>query len=216
MESTLPILKSDGTTAGEFSLADAWLESEKGEQAVHDTVVSYLANQRRGTASAKTRSEIRGTGSKPYRQKGTGRARAGSVKSPIWQGGGVAFPPKFRSYRKKVNKKVRQLALKRAFTERIAEDAVIVVENFDIDTARTKAAKENLNAIGAGEHALLIVDKITENLRLACRNLGQVELIRADQAHTYGLLRFKKIVFNQAGLSVFVNRLESGKRNDEE
>ncbi len=212
MESTLSVINGDGSPAGDFSLDPGCLEMEKGEQAVHDAVVSFLSKHRAGTASAKTRGEVRGSGGKPYRQKGTGRARAGSVKSPIWRGGGVVFGPKPRSFTKNINSKVRKLALKRAFSERVAADDVIVVENIALEDHKTKSMLRFLATIQAGEDALVVVDDIDENLELASGNLPDVEVMEASSVNPYWLLLFKKIIFTRESLNSFTARLQSVKR----
>jgi large subunit ribosomal protein L4 len=206
MNTTVPVLKSDGNQAGSVELNPAWIELKKGTQAVHDAVVAFLAAQRAGTASTKTRAEVRGTGAKPYRQKGTGRARAGSYQSPIWRGGGIVFGPKPRSYVKNVNKKVRALALKRAFSERLAEDAVIVVDDIALSEPKTKQMLAFLAAVKAGDDALVIDGDPASNLLLASRNLPGVEVMKAASVNPYWILLFKKVVFTRAGLDAFVAR----------
>ncbi len=213
MESTLSMVKSDGSPVGEIALQASWLEMEKGEQAVHDSVVAYLAARRSGSASTKTRSEVRGTGSKPYRQKGTGRARAGSFQSPIWRGGGITFGPKPRSFGKKVNAKVRRLALKRVFSERVAAGDVIVVDEIAMAQPKTRDMVEFLRTIGAGQHALVVVDQAPGNLLLASRNLPEARVMAAANVNPYWLLWFKKIVFSKDGLAAFVSRFETSKRS---
>ena len=129
---SLKIISQEGKEIETLEFEEQLLEREKGEQAVHDAVVAFLAKMRAGTASTKTRGEIRGSGAKPFRQKGTGRARAGSTKSPLWTGGGTVFGPKPRSFKKRINKKVQRLALKRAFTTRIDAGDVIFVDKINI------------------------------------------------------------------------------------
>ncbi|MCF7854893.1 MAG: 50S ribosomal protein L4 [Candidatus Pacebacteria bacterium] len=189
-----------------MEMQSAWIELEKGTQAVHDEVVAFLAMRRAGTASTKTRSEVRGGGAKPYRQKGTGRARAGSIRSPLWSGGGVIFGPKPRSYAKKVNKKVRQLALKRAFSERVAEGAVMVVDEITVAQPKTKAVRELLQSLKAGTDVLVIPAEVSETLLLASRNMPSVEVMEPTAVNTYWMLLFKKVVFTRAGLEAFVKR----------
>lgn len=215
MENNLSILKSDGSPAGELSLAPEWLELNRGSQALHDTVVAFLAKHRSGSASTKTRAEVNGSGRKPYRQKGTGRARAGTRQSPIWVGGGVAFGPRPRSYAKAVNGKVRRLALKRAFSERVKDGAVIVVEELLFDSPKTRTMVEFMKTINAGEDALVVVDELTENLVLASRNLPNVEVMKAASVNPYWLLLFKKIVFSKAGLEAFGSRFDTIKGSEQ-
>lgn len=207
MKDSLTILKQDGEQSGTLELKPEWIELNKGTQAVHETVVAHLAAKRAGTASTKTRGEVRGGGAKPYRQKGTGRARAGSTRSPIWSGGGVTFGPKPRSYNKKINKKVRRLALKRAFSERLNADEVAVVEDVNIASPKTKEFISFLNSVGMPEDVLVIVDSRTENHKLASRNLAKTELSTAMDVNTYSMLRHRKVLFTTAAFNNFVQRI---------
>ncbi|MFO7821193.1 MAG: 50S ribosomal protein L4 [Lentisphaeria bacterium] len=206
METTIPILKSDGSQGSTLDLQPGWVELEKGEQAVHESVVAFRAAERRCTASTKTRGEVRGGGTKPYRQKGTGRARMGSTTSPLLRGGGIIFGPKPRSYKKKVNRKVRKLALKRTFSERLNAGDVLVVENLDLEVPKTKEMLKFLGSVGAGEDALVIVDEIVNDVLLASRNLPDVQVMKAASVNPYWMLLFDKIVFTRAGFENFVNR----------
>jgi large subunit ribosomal protein L4 len=206
METSLTVYKSDGSEAGKFDIDPGCIELTKGTQAIHDDVVAFLAGLRAGTAATKTRSEVRGGGAKPYRQKGTGRARAGSIRSPLWRGGGIIFGPKPRSYAKGINRKVRSLALKRAFSERLAEEKVIVVDEVDFDSPKTKNMTALLKTLNAGDDVLVIVDEPGSNVLLASRNLPGVEVMKAASVNTYWMLLFGKIMFTKAGLEAFVAR----------
>lgn len=211
MQNTVPVMKQDGSAAGTVELNEAWIELEKGDQAVKDTVVAFLAGLRAGTGCAKTRAEVAGGGAKPFRQKGTGRARAGSSRSPVWRGGGISFPPKPRSFAKKVNKKVRQLALRRTLSERFAEGSVIVVDEISIAEPKTRQVTALLDAIGAGDDALVVVAEHSDNLLIATRNLPGVEVMQAAAVNPYWLLLFKKIVITRAALDALVKRVCCGK-----
>lgn len=212
METKLPVVNAAGQSAGTFELDIAWLEAERGDQAVKDTVVAYLAKMRAGTAKTKNRGEVSGGGAKPWRQKGTGRARAGSNRSPIWRKGGITFGPVPRSYEKKVNRSARRLALKRTFTERVSENAVIVVDSITLAEPKTKQVVAFLNAIGAGQDVLIVVDSLENtNLQLAAGNLPGVDVMRAGAVNPYWLLIFKKIVFTKAALELFSKRLTAEK-----
>lgn len=204
---SLPAYTSAGDTATPVPIDPALLEFEKGEQAVHASVVAFLAAQRAGSASTKTRSEVRGGGRKPWRQKGTGRARQGSIRSPLWRGGGIVFGPTPRSYAKRVNKKVKRLATRRAFSERVRDGEVLVVDAIDLPEPRTRLAAEFLDRIQAGRNVLIVVDEIPTNLALGVRNLPDVDLIRAAQVNAYWLLLRRKVVFSRAGLEAFIERL---------
>src|SRR5262245_41816691 len=169
-----------GQSQGELEVKFALIKGGKGTQAVHDTVVAYLANQRMGTASTKTMGEVAGTGKKPWRQKGTGRARAGSFQSPLWVGGGVVFGPKPRDFGKKVNARTKQLALRKALTERLNAGDVLVVEELKLESPKTKAFVEVLNKLQLSGTALVVAPVVEQNLRLATRNLPQVQVTTAD------------------------------------
>ena len=208
MSKTLDILDSKGVRVGEYVIPETALELEKGEQAVRDAVVAFLAEQRAGTASTKTRGEVRGGGAKPFRQKGTGRARAGSSRSPIWLVGGVIFGPQPRSYAKKVNKKIAALALKRAFSERIVEGDIVVVDKFDLVDHKTKNAKAILDALKVNERSVLLsVAEFDECTVCATGNLPNVALRKSQSVNVYELLRFNKLVFTKEGLDLFIERL---------
>ncbi len=208
MSTTLDILDSKGVCVGEYVIPETALELEKGQQAVRDAVVAFLAGQRAGTASTKTRGEVRGGGAKPFRQKGTGRARAGSSRSPIWLGGGVTFGPQPRSYAKKINKKIAALALKRAFSERIVEGSIVVVDKFDLVDHKTKNAKAILDALKVNErNVLLSLAEFDECTCMATNNLPNVVCRRAQSVNVYELLRFNKLVFTKDGLDLFIERL---------
>ena len=208
MSTTLTVKTATGSDAGKsVEVQDLVLERAKGEQAVKDSVVAFLARMRSGTAATKTRGMVSGGGAKPWRQKGNGRARAGSSRSPVWRGGGIVFGPQPRSYDKKVNSKVEKLALRRAFTDRLDAEEVIVVDSIVFDEPKTKKMTALLTAIGAGENALVIVDEYTENVELAARNLPNVLLIKASAVNTYWMLLFKKVVITEAALEILSKRL---------
>ena len=207
MATTLPVKTMTGADGATVDIQESWLERIKGEQAVKDSVVAFLARMRSGTAATKTRGLVSGGGSKPWRQKGTGRARAGSSRSPVWRGGGTVFGPQPRSYEKKVNSKVEKLALRRAFTDRIDEGEVILVDELSFATPKTKEMTKFLAAVGAGDNVLVIVDDYSENVELAVRNLPKVLLVPASAVNTYWMLLFKKVVITNAGLEALGQRL---------
>lgn len=212
MENTVKILDITGKEAGDYTIDASVLEAEKGEQAVKDTVVAFLAGLRAGTACTKSRGMVRGGGAKPWRQKGTGRARAGSSRNPIWRGGGTVFGPQAnRNYTKKVNKKVRRLALARVFTEKLASGDVIVVDNAKLDAPKTKGAINFLNAINAGDDALIVVEDYDVNMFLGTQNLPRVEVLTAEVVNVYQILVFKKIVITKSALEMIEKRLKGEK-----
>ncbi len=194
-------------TGVQAEILDAWLEHSKGEQAVKDSVVAFLAKMRSGTACTKNRATANHTQAKPWRQKGTGRARSGGSSSPIWRGGAVAFGPKPRDYSVAVNKKVEKLALKRAFTDRLEEGDVICTEDIQFATPKTKEMTNFLKALAAGESALILVHDYTENLDLAARNLQDVLVLKASSVNTSLMLLFKKIIITTDGLKDLGARL---------
>ena len=212
MENTVKILDMTGKEAGEYTIDASLLTLEKGDQAVKDTVVSFLADLRAGSACTKSRGMVRGGGAKPWRQKGTGRARAGSSRNPIWRGGGTVFGPQAnRNYSKKVNKKVRRLALARALSERLDAGDVIVIEDAKLEVSKTKAAVSFLEAIKAGNDALLLVEDYDVNMYLGLRNLPRVDVLTADVVNVYQMLLFKKIVITKSALEVIEKRLKGEK-----
>ena len=221
---TLTVKTASGADLGTpVEIDESWLEYEKGEQAVKDSVVAFLAGCRAGTASTKTRGEVSGGGAKPWRQKGTGRARSGSNRSPLWRGGAVVFGPKPRSYAKKVNSKVEKLALKRVFTDRIKDNELIVVDDIKLDTPKTKDFVAFLKAIGVeGQKVVVLVkaDALYEvedekakggfrfpNIVLASGNLSNVNLIAAESVNVYSLMWGDKVVITSAGLKALGQRL---------
>jgi large subunit ribosomal protein L4 len=182
-------------------------EGDKGLQAVHDTVVAYMASQRSGTACAKTRSEVAGTGKKPWRQKGTGRARAGSFQSPIWRGGGVVFGPRPRDFRKDVNKKTRKLALQKALTERIKSGEVLVVDQISIAQPKTKEFISILDNLKVDGTALLVTNNPDQNLQLSTRNVSYVGVTTSDSLNTYDTLKYDRIIITRDAFNGLQSRL---------
>jgi large subunit ribosomal protein L4 len=182
-------------------------EGDKGLQAVHDSVVAYMASQRSGTACAKTRSEVAGTGKKPWRQKGTGRARAGSFQSPIWRGGGVVFGPRPRDFRKDVNKKTRKLALQKALTERIKSGEVLVVDQISLDQPKTKDFVRILDNLKVDGTALLVTASPDSNVQLSTRNVSYVGVTTSESLNTYDTLKYDRIIMTKDALSGLQSRL---------
>ncbi len=201
------IFNKDGGSVGEFVVQDQWFELEKGEQAVQDVVVAYRAGLRAGTASTKTRAMVRGGGAKPWRQKGTGRARAGSSRSPIWVGGGVAFGPHPRDFSKKVNKKVKKLALKRVFSEKLNTSNVHVVDKMDITDAKTKNFVALLDKLGLKNKILVLVKDFTDNTLKAASNLPNVLLSKVDSVNVYQMLLCDDVLFTEEAIKDFVSKL---------
>ena len=191
----LTIKDTKGKSQGELEVKFSLIEDGKGTQAVHDTVVAYRAAQRMGTACTKNVGEVAGTNKKPWRQKGTGRARAGSFQSPLWRGGGVVFGPKPRDYAKKVSRKTKQLALRKALSERLRAGDVVVVNDLKLETPRTKDFIGMLSALELKGSALIVAHNGDKNLTLASRNVPNVALTTSDALNTYDVLRSDKLVF---------------------
>jgi len=205
--SKLSVRNMQGEAVGELDLADECLVRDKGAQSVHDAVVAHRAACRAGSASTRTKGEVRGTGAKPWKQKGTGRARAGYRRSPVWRGGGAAFGPKPRDFAKGLNRKMARLAFRRAFSERVFAGEVTVVDPFALDEGKTRRLAEFLRRHGAAGGALLIVDRVDENLRRASRNLAGFEVAPAVSVDTYRLLRYPRVFVTKDGLAGIEKRL---------
>lgn len=198
----------NGAAVGEVDVPDGALESRKGERAVHEAVVAYLAGIRNGTASTLRKGEVAGSNKKPWRQKGTGRARAGYRQSPIWRGGGVAFGPHPRSFELKVNKKVNRLALRRAFSDRIAGGQVRVLDTLSIAEPKTKLFAGMMKTLKVVPPALFVVDKVDTKVARACRNIPGVEIVRAKDVSVYQMVRYPVVVMNKPGMDDMVARLK--------
>jgi len=197
---TVKVYNMAGEAVGEVELSEAVFGIEPNEQALHAVVENYLANQRQGTQSALTRAEVSGGGKKPYRQKGTGRARQGSTRAPQYTHGGIAFAPKPRSYAYTLNKKLKRLALKSALSAKAAEDAVIVVDELKMDEIKTSAFNKFLKAVGA-DKALVVTPEVNKNVILSARNIPGVETTIATILNPYMILTGGKVVVDKAALA---------------
>ena len=184
-----------GTKTGEIELSDAVFGIEPNESVLHDAVKNYLANQRQGTQSALTKGEVSFTTRKPWRQKGTGRARAGYYGSPVWTHGGVAFAPKPRDYSYRLNKKVKRLALKSALSAKAAADEIIVIDDMKMDEIKTKNFALLLDKIGAGEGKTLVITAGSDvNVIKSARNIAGVQTANADVLNPYIVLNNSRLV----------------------
>lgn len=197
-----------GTAAGEHEVGFSVVENGKGTQAVHDTVVAYMANQRMGTACTKTAGEVAGTNKKPWRQKGTGRARAGSFQSPLWRGGGVVFGPRPRDFSKKVNAKTKLLALRRALSERLAAGDVVLVDDLKFTAPKTKEFVQALQRLELAGQTVLVCSADDTNLRLASRNVPGVDFATGETLNTYQVLRSDKLLFTKPAFEKVEQRLK--------
>lgn len=206
----LPVKDTQGNQQGEVDVAFDLIENGRGSQAVHDTVVAYMAAQRMGTACTKTVGDVAGTNKKPWRQKGTGRARAGSFRSPLWRGGGVVFGPKPRDFSVKVGKKTRQLALRKALSERLKAGNVVVVESIKLDSPKTKNFLAVLSALGLKGTTLIVDSVVDVNLVLSARNVPGVELTSSAELNTYQVLRPDNVVLTRGAIDQLGARLKNG------
>jgi large subunit ribosomal protein L4 len=182
------------------------IENGKGTQAVHDVVVAMRAARRSGTASTKTKEDVNLSGAKPWRQKGTGRARAGYKSSPVWVGGGVVFGPHPRDYTKKVTRSVKRLALRKALSSRIKAGDVLLVDSFSIAEPKTKSFLSFLAGITPESKVLIVGKEFDQNTYLSARNVGRVQLMTAAEVNTEQLLGFKKVVLTNSALEQLVER----------
>ena len=204
----ISIKNTAGQNQGELEVKFPLVENGKGTQAVHDAVTAYRAAQRSGTAKAKNAGEVSGTNKKPWRQKGTGRARAGSFQSPLWVGGGVTFGPRPRDFSKTISKKTRALALRKALSERLKLGDVIIVDDLKLASAKTKDFVKVINALELTGTTLLISSgEENKNLTLAARNVCGVTLTTSESLNTYDVLRPDKLVFTKSAFEQVEARL---------
>ena len=203
----ISIKNTAGQSQGELEVKFAMIEDGKGTQAVHDAVTAYRAAQRSGTACTKNVGEVSGTNKKPWRQKGTGRARAGSFQSPLWVGGGVVFGPKPRDFSKKVSKKTRSLALRKALSERLKAGDVVVVDDLKLSSPKTKDFVKVINALELKGTTLVVSNGDDKNLTLASRNMENVALATSESLNTYDVLRPDKLVFTKSAFEKVEARL---------
>ncbi|MBE6012209.1 50S ribosomal protein L4 [Anaeropeptidivorans aminofermentans] len=188
------VYNMNGQKTGEMELNDDIFGIKPNMDVVHMSVVQYLANQRQGTQSAKTRAEVRGGGRKPWRQKGTGRARQGSIRSPQWKGGGVVFAPKPRDYSFKLNKKVKRLALKSALSQKVIEEKLIVLEDLKLNEIKTKEMKKVVDSLNLNKALFVLEGSDNKNVLLSARNLPNVKTAGVNSINVYDILKFENFV----------------------
>ena len=197
------IFNTGGQSAGKASLPESIFAVEPNMDAIYHAVRAYSANQRSGTASSKTRSDVKGSGSKPWRQKGTGRARSGTVKSPLWIGGGVIFGPKPRSFGISVHKKEKRLAAKSALSLKAREDRVKIIEDLSFEYPKTRKLAEVLTKLGlSGQKTLLLVGTYDEKLFLAGRNIRGLSIIKSSQVNAYQVIAAENLLITKSGLGM--------------
>ncbi len=208
--STIKLFDTEGNQAGDLAVPEELRVIEGGEQAVQEVVTAMMAARRAGTASTLSKGEVAGSNRKPWRQKGTGRARAGYRQSPVWRGGGVAFGPHPRDYSKKVNRKTARLALRRALSDRLAAGDVSVIEEFTVPEGKTRVLAGLLRRLGI-DRSCLLVAMPDELLRRAARNLSSVALSRPDHLDVYTLLRYRSVVMTREAYESMCERTTKGK-----
>jgi large subunit ribosomal protein L4 len=202
----LKVYSSDGASSRESDFGIPAFEGSKGVQAVKEVIVAHQANARLGTHSTKQRGEVRGGGKKPWRQKGTGRARAGSTRSPLWPGGGVVFGPRPRDYSKKINVKVKALAFGRALFDRAVAGDLDVIENFEVNPVKTKVISQILTRIAPKGKMLIVDDPFAPEMRRAARNLARITLQEAVKLNTLDLCKYGRILVSTKALEKIIAR----------
>ena len=191
---TAVLYNMQGSKVGDVELSAALFGAEVNKSVLHETVVNYLANQRQGTQSTKTRTEVSGGGAKPFRQKGTGRARQGSTRAPQWIKGGVALGPKPRDYSYSINKKVKKLAMVSALSAKAADECVMVIDNLTMDEIKTKAIADMLKAMGVDSKALIVTNEMEKNVYLSARNIEGVKASYVGMLNVYDVLNHDKFI----------------------
>lgn len=195
-----PLYNSEGNKVGEIDLNEKVFGTEVKEALLHQVVVMQLANRRRGTSSTKTISEVSGGGRKPWRQKGTGRARQGSSRSPLWPGGGINFGPKPRDYSFRIPKSARPVAMRSALSAKAGDDEIAVVEEFRMEEPKTKAAIAILDKIAGQSKVLLVVNDVDPNVEKSVRNIPSVQLIESKRLNVYDVLNNDRVLFTRDAL----------------
>jgi len=190
----LALLNQAGDKVKDITLNESVFGIEPNQQVLYDVIKAQRAAMRQGTQKAKTRAEVRGGGRKPWRQKGTGRARQGSIRSPQWTGGGVVFAPQPRDYDMKVNRKVRQLALKSAYSAKINENEIRVLDKFELAEVKTKSFNEVLNNVKVSGRTLVILEEANDNIELSGRNITGVEINTWDHVSVYDILKAHNVI----------------------
>ncbi|AEN99520.1 50S ribosomal protein L4 [Fructilactobacillus sanfranciscensis] len=198
---SVSLFKQDGSKDGSIDLNENIFGIEPNENVVFDTVVMQRASQRQGTNGVKSRGQVSGGGKKPWRQKGTGRARQGSIRSPQWVGGGVVFGPTSRSYSYHLPKKVTRLAVKSVLSEKVSEDNFVVVDSINFDAPKTKEFANLLKNLDAATKTLVVLEDINDNVARSAKNIPNVQVISAKGVNTLDVLNAKKVVITKAALS---------------
>ena len=193
------IQKSGSGEKDIINVADNVFSVEFNEPLIHQVLTSYLAGARSGTKAQKTRAEVRGGGRKPFAQKGTGRARAGTIRSPIWRGGGITFAAKPKDHSKKLNKKMYRAAMRSIISELVRQERFICVDEFNVDESKTRLIKDKLTSLSL-ENVLIVTEELNENLYLGVRNIPKVDVIDINEIDPYSLIGFDKVLMTKAAV----------------
>jgi large subunit ribosomal protein L4 len=189
-----------GEQTGEIEVSDDVFNIEINEHVMYEAVKTYMANQRQGNQSVKTRSEVRGGGRKPWRQKGTGRARAGTIRSPLWKGGGVVFAPKQRDYSKKLPKKIKRLAMKSAFSSKVLNDEMVILDELKLDGIKTKSMVDILSNLKVDKKALIVTGDNDKTVYYSARNIKGVKTTNVNTLNVYDILNYDKFIITKDAL----------------
>lgn len=206
--SKIDLYNMEGERIGEVSLSSKVFGEKVNEALLYEALKAQLASRRRGTASTKERSQVRGGGRKPWRQKGTGRARAGSIRSPIWKGGGTTFGPHPRDYSYSLSKKAKKKAIKSALSSKFKEKKILILDNIDLKEAKTKRMVNVLAKLGSGKKPLLIVEEKNEMVRRAARNIEGVKVLSPNSLNVYDLLNHNKLILTKEALAKIEENLK--------
>ena len=190
----IDVYNIEGKKVSDIELADSVFGIEPNEKIVHSVLVNYMANQRQGTSNTKTRAEVAGGGRKPWKQKGTGRARQGSIRAPHWVGGGIALGPKPRSYSYKLNKKERRLAIKSCLSSKVIENELTVVDKFEFNAIKTKEVAKMLNSLKLEGKTLILLPEKNEIIQKSARNIKGVKTLSVNTINAYDLVNYKNLV----------------------
>ncbi|MDN6194979.1 MAG: 50S ribosomal protein L4 [Tetragenococcus koreensis] len=197
---TIKMLKQDGTSSGEVTLNDSVFGIEPNDNVVFDAVIAQQSRQRQGTHAVKNRSERRGGGRKPWRQKGTGRARSGSTRSPIWRGGGIVFGPTPRSYGHKLPRKARRLAIKSVLSQKVLDEEMILVDSLALDIPKTKEFKAILDNLEVDKKVLVVLDNENDNIYKSARNIANVKVVSSDSLSVLDAVSYDYLLITQTAL----------------
>lgn len=204
----VPVVDTSNKEVEKIELDPVVFDGKVSSGSIYSTIANYLANRRSGTASTKTISDVSGSGRKPWRQKGTGRARVGSIRTPIWRHGGIVFGPHPRDFSYQLPKKIKKLALKSSLNDRALHNEIIIVNTLVSESYKTKRFAEILKKLDINDKVLLVVNTINDNVLLSIRNIPFVELINAQNLNAYDVMRHKKILFTKESLQKVIGRLK--------